>query len=488
MNTTLKKNYFIGLKLSGVLMMSFMLISSVFMQAPLVKAADISGFDAGNIITDSVFYNPDTMSVGEIQNFLTSKVATCNTNHSAVTGGTGTVYNPKWICLKDFYENPNAPYVVNFTFRDVNGSPQTGSRTFYDNNYYRYTALTPVYYNNDYKQGINYLTGTITSINGVIPNGAISAAQIIYNTAKDYGVNPQVLIVLLQKEQGLITDTWPGPWQYQSATGYGCPDYKPCSAGYAGFSKQLASAAWQFTAYRASPSSYNFVAGRNNTVLWNPNTACGSSTLYIQNQATAGLYNYTPYRPNNAALAAGYGTGDACSAYGNRNFWLYFTDWFGSTQTPSVCTGSETPLTYVNRYYNARTYMHFYSAYDCDTNFLKSIGYVKEGAVFNTSPCDAGYATPIYRYYNPKTGLHMWSAENETQAQLDAGGTGYKVDVGKVFCVAKGGMNNVHPVYRFYNPKTYIHMWVAEPTPADLDVLQNKAGYTQNDGIVFYTQ
>ena len=54
--------------------------------------------------------------------------------------------------------------------------------------------------------------------------------------------------------------------------------------------------------------------------------------VYIQNQATAGLYNYTPYRPNQAALDAGYGTGDSCSAYGNRNFWLYFTDWFGSTQ------------------------------------------------------------------------------------------------------------------------------------------------------------
>ena len=28
---------------------------------------------------------------------------------------------------------------------------------------------------------------------------------------------------------------------------------------------------------------------------------------------------------------AGYGTGDSCSAYGNRNFYNYFTDWFGET-------------------------------------------------------------------------------------------------------------------------------------------------------------
>jgi uncharacterized protein Veg len=44
------------------------------------------------------------------------------------------------------------------------------------------------------------------------------------------------------------------------------------------------------------------------------------------------LYKYTPYTPNAAALNNLYGLGDNCSAYGNRNFWRYFTDWFGSTQ------------------------------------------------------------------------------------------------------------------------------------------------------------
>jgi hypothetical protein len=49
----------------------------------------------------------------------------------------------------------------------------------------------------------------------------------------------------------------------------------------------------------------------------------------IRNQATANLYNYTPYQPNEAALASLYGDGDECSAFGNRNFWRIFTDWFG---------------------------------------------------------------------------------------------------------------------------------------------------------------
>jgi uncharacterized protein with LGFP repeats len=54
--------------------------------------------------------------------------------------------------------------------------------------------------------------------------------------------------------------------------------------------------------------------------------------VYIANKATAALYYYTPYQPTQTALDAGYGSSpDHCASYGNRNFFLYFTDWFGST-------------------------------------------------------------------------------------------------------------------------------------------------------------
>jgi putative cell wall-binding protein len=75
--------------------------------------------------------------------------------------------------------------------------------------------------------------------------------------------------------------------------------------------------------------------GRTTAVLYNPNSGCGSTPVYIRNSATAALYYYTPYQPNAAALKAGYGIGDSCSSYGNRNFYNYFTDWFGSTQIPA---------------------------------------------------------------------------------------------------------------------------------------------------------
>jgi uncharacterized protein with LGFP repeats len=48
----------------------------------------------------------------------------------------------------------------------------------------------------------------------------------------------------------------------------------------------------------------------------------------IQNLATHALYIYTPYTPNDAALANLTGIGDSCSSYGNSNFWEYYTSWF----------------------------------------------------------------------------------------------------------------------------------------------------------------
>ena len=50
-----------------------------------------------------------------------------------------------------------------------------------------------------------------------------SAAHIIWRAAQDYSINPQVLIVLLEKEQSLVTDPWPNHRQYAKATGFAVP-------------------------------------------------------------------------------------------------------------------------------------------------------------------------------------------------------------------------------------------------------------------------
>lgn len=258
----------------------------VISRSNTANAADISKFNPGQIISDSIFTNKGSMNTTAIQNFLNSKVPSCDTSGQQLSE----------------YGGP-----------DLNGDGKV-QRWEWGKQNYNQTTFTCLR---------NY------------SEGGKSAAQIIYETAQNYNINPQVLIVLLQKEQALVTDTWPLNVQYRTATGYGCPDTAACDTQYYGFTNQVRWAATMFRAIMTdSPTWYTPYVLGNNSIPWNPNTgACGYSTVNIQNRATQALYNYTPYRPNQAALNAGYGTGDGCSSYGNRNFFLYFSDWFGSTST-----------------------------------------------------------------------------------------------------------------------------------------------------------
>lgn len=233
------------------------------------SAANAKKFDAGFIMSDKIMGDHSSMTEAEIQAFLKSKNSCNDTN----------------VAKANSY--PNLQYHIE------NG---------------HFVCMADEKFNGE------------------------SAAHIIWQAAQDYHINPKVLIVLLEKEQGLVTDTWPNSTlQYRSATGYGCPDTAACDSQYYGFKNQVRNAAKFFRKnLDGDPNWTNYPIGVNN-VLYNPNGACGSSKVNIKNRATGALYTYTPYQPNAAALNAGYGVGDSCSAYGNRNFYLYFTDWFGST-------------------------------------------------------------------------------------------------------------------------------------------------------------
>lgn len=268
-----------------LLLAALMLATNLAAPVQAVTAAD---WRAGNIIDDSIFYNKDAMNVTSIQAFLDSKVPVCDSNGTKpYNGTTRAAYSQAngqtlpLICLKNYYEHPVTKQ------NNLQGQP--------------------------------------------IVNGALSAAQIISAAAQGYNINPQVLLALLQKEQSLVTDDWPWANQYRSATGYGCPDTAACDSQYYGFYNQVNSAARQFRIYANNPNSFNHVAGTNNNVRLSPTVSCGTMNVFIQNQATASLYNYTPYTPNQAALNNLYGTGDSCSSYGNRNFWRIFSDWFGAS-------------------------------------------------------------------------------------------------------------------------------------------------------------
>jgi hypothetical protein len=150
------------------------------------------------------------------------------------------------------------------------------------------------------------------------------ASRIIAKTAAACGVSPRTLLVLLQKEQSLLTR--PSESGYLRAMGYGCPDTADCDTKYFGFFNQVYNAAWQFRQYTEEPERQYHVGPVD--VQFHPDAACGGSRVEIENQATANLYNYTPYQPNPATIADPR-VGDACSAFGNLNFWRIWHRWFG---------------------------------------------------------------------------------------------------------------------------------------------------------------
>lgn len=228
-------------------------------------AATASSFDPGYIVSDEQFFDGGAMSAAQVQAFIDAK-------HPGCTAG--------YTCLD--------------TYRQ--GTPSMGADA--------YCAALPGRTNE-------------------------TAASIIARVGAACDISQRFLLVLLEKEQSLVTHRSPNATRYSKATGFGCPDTAPCDPSVGGFFYQVYYGARQFQRYAAHPGSYNHRVGVVNNVLYNPNFACGSSPVLIRNTATAGLYNYTPYQPNAAALANLYGTGDACSAYGNRNTWRMWTDWFG---------------------------------------------------------------------------------------------------------------------------------------------------------------
>lgn len=287
-------------RLIGSLLILAVGLSTVLIAQPSYAAVG-SDFNAGRIIDDVVFYNENALDANTIQTFLNNQVPTCDTNGTrpASEFGRPDITRAQYAALKGWQSPP-------------------------------YTCLR------NYVQNTPQMEAASGYCNALPALSSQSAAQIINSISKACHINPQVLLVLLQKEQSLVLDTWPLDKQYRNATGFACPDTAPCDPAYGGFFYQVYYAARQFQVYKARPNSYNYVAGRTNNIYYSPNlSGCGSSPVYIQNQATAALYIYTPYQPNAAALNNLYGTGDSCSAYGNRNFWRLFTDWFGSTLTPS---------------------------------------------------------------------------------------------------------------------------------------------------------
>jgi hypothetical protein len=261
------------------------LIFSLLINASTALAAESvqSGFNPNKLIDDKVFSNEDTMSASDIQKFLESKNSVlANTSNSFVSLLREPINNKT---LKETLEDPKAS--------------STSSR---------------------------------------------SAAELIYDAAQSSGINPQVILVTLNKEQSLITGRQTAtPEQLQRALdfamGFGCPDSQPCGEIYKGFyfqlfggvdvenNRYLGAARSLMKSYETPGGRGPFFDGKTSKVgdaitlgntTGNYEGVLPQQSIVLSNAATAALYRYTPHVFN-----------------GNYNFWKFFKSWFGGGSSDS---------------------------------------------------------------------------------------------------------------------------------------------------------
>ena len=233
-------------RLLGMLATSILAASTLVALSPAPAIADPWSFDPGLIISDSQFYDDDAMTEAEIQRFLEEKIGPCTTTR----------------CLDIFrFSIPTYPAFTsqttdNLVCRQVEG-------------------------------GSNLLTSTV-----------------IFRVQQACGISAKVILVTLDKEQGLITgrqSTGPSDYSLNFAMGWGCPDTTGCTDASSALGYQIYRGGRQLVTYKLADFSRQ--PGVHN-IQFHPNPSCGSTAVNIRNYATAALYNYTPYQPTAAALAA----------------------------------------------------------------------------------------------------------------------------------------------------------------------------------------
>lgn len=165
-----------------------------------------------------------------------------------------------------------------------------------------------------------------------------TAAELIWDSAQSSGLNPQVILITLEKEQSLITgrktaDSATLQKALDRALGFGCPDSGGCENIFAGFYFQLfgnfdATASRYLGATKSLMKSFSTPGGRGPAInngtpakvgeaitlenTQGPPYNCDPHTnIIIANNATAALYRYTPHWCN-----------------GNKNFQKFFAQWF----------------------------------------------------------------------------------------------------------------------------------------------------------------
>ncbi|MDP4126306.1 MAG: FG-GAP-like repeat-containing protein, partial [Bacillota bacterium] len=278
-----------------------------------------------------------------------------------------------------------------------------------------------------------YYNGTLIGPIGSEVNATgWDTAKIIYNAAHWYGMNPQVLLTTLEKEQSLVTikagdvSTAEMARRIRWAMGYSVLDSgvanrcgtatnnnptKSC----AGLAMQIDWAAGTFALAFEYPNS-NFPVGQT-VKIGNTYPSTSWTNVYIANRATSSLYSYTPY------------------TNGSLSFYTIFYNWFDNWDLSTSLeyrTGQKS--------WNVASTKFYVSGDFNDDGRSESVTMYDYGdgqmGLWLLQPCDSGYTKKLL-YITPK-----WSWNVGATAHLVSGdynGDGYS-DLAAMYDYGKGNM------------------------------------------------
>ena len=182
------------------------------------------------------------------------------------------------------------------------------------------------YYTNGWPINCDTKTGSDQSNCQIMTRMVASA--IIYSAAQRYKVNPRHILVMLQKEQGLIQ--WEGTppdkrldWACGYAVCDGCRLDDPNVAKYKGFGKQVDNVAGAMRFYSDHASIYQYIKKSGQTY------SIDGQLIKPSNQPTANLYTYTPH------------------IRGNYTFWRVWQRYFGDPTSATRDKGATISTDYM---------------------------------------------------------------------------------------------------------------------------------------------
>lgn len=299
------------------------------------------------------------------------------------------------------------------------------------------------------------------------------ASEIIYDAARYWNVNPKMLLVTLQKEQGLLSyrigitristalngtaHLWTtADYKYALVRAMGYGVYKGSPNTFPGFGNQVFNAARGYSQFE---TRWNWVPGMKLTIELQSDHDT-TITIVPKTWCTYGLYKYTPYYPQ-------------------KRFWDYYVSYFGDP----LASPRMRP---VYRFRNRVNGTYFYTASEAKryTLLRAAAKWSYGGTAFTVDASATANATPLYEMYNTITRKYYYTTSAAKRTSLLAVRP-KQWRYNRTTCYVSLASTNAVPVFKLENKKNHAVVFTSSTSVRKTLTSGRTAAYVYR-GVAFY--